>query len=136
MHVADDADDLPLLRVAVILIRADIGNALAYGVFVREISSRERFVDDGSADAARLILICEVAPVTQRNPDRLKVLRSDAAHVGHGSLPRLRLGAAFDPEIAAHVAAAERHGGYERGALDAGQRFKSFERLIDVAHTL
>src|SRR6266508_2192268 len=136
-YVANDADDLPSLWVAVILIRADVRDVFADRVFVREVTAGESLVDNGRADdASTAILFGDVAAFQQGNPDRLKVLRGDAAVVGVRLLTGLRIWAALDSKITAHIAAAERHRRDERGALDAGQATESFERLIDVAQPL
>src|SRR5262245_39078994 len=102
MHVADDADDLPLLRVALILIGADVGNAFADRVFVGKILLRQRFIDDCRADSSTLILIGEVPTLTQRNPDCLKILRCDASHISAWLFPGFRFGVSYNSEIAAH----------------------------------
>src|SRR3954451_14052109 len=109
MHVADDTDDLKLFGVALVLIRADVRDALANWVFVCEVAARQGFVDDGNAGAAALILFSEVTPSAQRNLDGFEVVDGNAAVVSVGLLPRLRSGASFNPEIAADIAAAEGH---------------------------
>src|SRR5262249_59648975 len=88
-HIADDSDNLPLLGVAVVLIRADARDAFAQRVFIREVTLGERLVDDGRADGAALILLGEVASLQQGDPDRLKVLRGDAAVVGARLLTKI-----------------------------------------------
>src|SRR3954471_20352434 len=106
MHVADDADHLPPLRVTLVLIGADMRDVFANRVFVREVARGERLVDDGDADAATtaLILFGEAATFPQRNLERLEILGGDAAVAGRRLLAGGRRGAALDPEVAAHIA--------------------------------
>src|SRR5262245_43357349 len=136
MHVADDADDFPLLRVALILIGADIGNALANWVFVWKIALCQRFVDDCRSDTNATILFSEVTTLPQRNSDCLKIVRGDATHISERLFSRFRFGVSYDSEVAEHVAAAERHGRDKRGVLDAGQSTEPIERLFHITHAL
>jgi len=132
-HVADDADDLPLWRVAFILIRADVRDDFTDGIFIREVRSGKRFVDNGDADTGALILLGKVAALAQGNLNCLKVLRCDAAVTGCGLGSGFRFGTAFDPEIAADVVSAEWHRRDEGGVLDAGQCLEPVECLIHIA---
>src|SRR5262249_60525373 len=133
MHIAEDADNLPCCGVASILVRADVRVAFAQRVFIGKVAVGERLVDDRRPDPpATLILFREVAAFAQGNPDRLKVLRGDAAIIGGRLLSRFGFGAALDPEIASNVVAAERRRGDERGALGAREGTEPVERLSSV----
>src|SRR6185369_14239509 len=109
MHIAYDADNLILFRVAVILIRTDMRDVFADGFFIRKVARGQRLVDDGDSNTAPLILRGEIAALAQRYLDRVEVFRCNAAVAGLRLLSEFGLGTAFYPEVAADVAAAERH---------------------------
>src|SRR5438128_1386119 len=120
MHIADDAYDLPLFRIAFILIRADVCEASANRVFARKVAGGKLLINDGHADPSALILFGKVPTFQQRDLDCLEVLRCDAAVVGKWLLSGFRPGASLNPEIASNIAPAERHRRNKRGGLDTG----------------
>jgi hypothetical protein len=66
MHVANDANDLILFRIAWILINAKLSDAFTERIVVGKIAFDERLVDDGCANIPALVLLIEVASSQQR----------------------------------------------------------------------
>src|ERR1044071_3530932 len=132
IHVANDSDDLILLRITVVLIHVEFLDALTNRILIREITLRERVVDNRRTDRASLILFSEITTFQQRNADGLKVLRRNVPHIRHWLPSRFRDGTTIDLEVSAEFSSAERHRRNESSTLNAGQRLQTIESLSDI----
>jgi hypothetical protein len=103
MHVSDHADDL-IVAVGTV---ADV-EATADRIFVQEIPSHERIVDDRHHRCFLGVAIVERASAEERNAEGTEVVGADGAMVCRRGFARLGRRPALDFERQ-HVVAAHRH---------------------------
>ncbi len=124
-HVADDADDGH--ERIVHRVHAEVFEALANRVFVRQIPAHEVLIDDGNDLLASRIGIGNDTALDERNTHRGEVVTGDDSIPG---VPRGRawIGVALEIEVAAGVPASQRELVDRTCRLDARQGAHSGKR--------
>src|SRR5581483_11200979 len=122
--IADDADDLAHQPAALISPVART-NALAQRVLVREITARQRLVDDGHWRGAQFVVRVEVAASDQLQAYCLEVTWRDEANIRRvrDEIIRCRR-SAFDSKTRLPPIRAQRQMRNGAGVFDSRQAFK------------
>src|SRR5262245_40245196 len=118
LRVPDDSDDLAGLVVVFQVNR----HAFAEWLFVREVLSRERLVDDDDVAHLRPFLIGEESPAFERDLHRAEVVRVGHHHAGFQFLHDGQYRPSLDVHARARVERREWQSVDRAGGFDAWQR--------------